>query len=348
MGRLFDGAAIASPAWRNLILTRLFDHHTLPFDWQRLSTCLGHAHGRASLRLSSGDVVPAAGETMILGRSTRIAALLRQARRVAKAGKPVLIRGETGSDPEGLARAIHQDSVRSRGPFVAVRCSEIRTSRLAAALSGPEEGAIAMGLFDGATGGTVFLDGIADLSEDLQTQLSRFLKSVASGRVAAGGAREPDVRVVAASHIDLDRAIADGKFRADLLRALSSCVLQIPPLRERREDIHELAQHFFDRFRVATASKAKGFSGLAVRAMEAHTWPGDVRELMNRVRCALIMAEGEHIAPVDLGLSSPGSPELRMCSTRPRPRPSATRSGRAFSRTVATSPCRLASSGSRA
>ena len=313
----FDAASVACPACRDLILTHLFDHHTLPLDLPRVASCLGHAHGRAALRESDGAVDGMHGDASILGQSTAIVELLRQARRTASTDAPVLICGESGSGKELIAQAVHRHSRRARGPFVAVNCGAIQPSLIQSELFGHEKGAFTgavgekHGLFEEANGGTLFLDEIGDLPLDLQVNLLRFLQEGTVSRVGSTRVLQLDVRVVAATHVDLEKAVAAGRFREDLFYRLNVLPLHVLPLRERREDVKLLANHFFRKFAAEKTPKVKGFSHQALLAMEAHDWPGNVRELINRVRCSMIMAEGKLIMPADLGLTPAKDPALQ-------------------------------------
>jgi DNA-binding NtrC family response regulator len=313
----FDAASVARPACRDLILTHLFDHHTLPVDLPRVLLCLGHASGRASLRATAAAVESPREDAAVLGQSTAIVELLRQVRRTAQAQAPVLIQGESGSGKELIAQAVHQHSVRARGPFVAINCGAIQPGLIQSELFGHEKGAFSgavgekRGLFEAANGGTVFLDEIGDVPLDLQVNLLRFLQEGTISRVGSTQVRSLDVRVVAATNIDLEKAVAEGRFREDLFYRLNVLRLHVAPLRERREDIKLLAHHFFRKFTAEKSPRLKGFSRVALMTMEAHTWPGNVRELINRVRCSMIMAEGKLIMPADLGLEAPTSPELQ-------------------------------------
>ena len=313
----FDAASVARPACRDMILTHLFDHHTLPLDPSRFMACLGHAYGRAALRETAGTAESTRGDAVILGQSPAITELLRQARRIANADAPVLIHGESGSGKELFAQALHQQSQRASGPFVAVNCGAIQPSLIQSELFGHEKGAFTgavsekRGLFEAANGGTVFLDEIGDLPLDLQVNLLRFLQEGTISRVGSTRVRNLDVRVVAATNVDLHKAVVAGRFRQDLFYRLNVLPLHVAPLRERREDIRLLAHHFFRKFSAEKSPKLKGFSRVAMQTMEAHTWPGNVRELINRVRCSMIMSQGKLIMPADLGLDAPKNPELQ-------------------------------------
>ncbi len=310
----FDAASIVKPACRDLIIARLFDHHTFPLDLSRLTSCIGHAHGRAMLRKAEGAADPLRGDAVLVGQSVAIAELLRQTRRTASTDAPVLIRGESGSGKELVAQTVHRCSRRVRGPFVAVNCGTIQPTLIQSELFGHEKGSFTgavaekRGLFEEANGGTLFLDEIGDLPLDLQVNLLRFLQEGTVTPVGSTRVLKLDVRVVAATHVDLDGAVAAGRFREDLYYRLAVLPLHVAPLRERREDIRLLAEHFFRRFSAEKRPRLKGFSHLAILALEAHHWPGNVRELINRVRCSMIMAEGRLIMPADLGLQASRGP----------------------------------------
>ena len=311
---VFDAASVERPPCRDLILDHLFDHHILPLDLPRLAISVGQACGRALLRRSRGDRIEIAREdSAVLGQSRAIVELLRQAKRTANTDAPVLIYGESGSGKELIAQAVHKHSQRAHQPFVAINCGAIQSSLIQSELFGHEKGSFTgaigerRGYFEEANGGTVFLDEIGDLPLDLQVNLLRFLQEGTIHRVGSTRPLHLDVRVVAATHVDLEKAIAAGRFRQDLFYRLNVLPLQVAPLRERREDIRLLADHFFRKFAAEKSPKLRGFSNQALLAMEAHAWPGNVRELINRVRCSMIMARGRLIMPADLGIDGAGN-----------------------------------------
>jgi DNA-binding NtrC family response regulator len=311
----FDVDSLARPCCRDLILAHLFDHHTLPLDMPRVLSCIGHAHGRAALR-----EMPAAEldrlDAGIVGQSPAIVALMRQARRIAGASAPVLIHGESGSGKELFAHAIHVHSSRASGPYVPINCGAIQPALIQSELFGHERGSFTgavtdrRGFFEAADGGTVFLDEIGDLPLDLQVNLLRFLQEGTITRVGSTRELRLDVRIVAATNVDLEKAVAEGRFRQDLYYRLNVLPLHVVPLRERREDVRLLAEHVFRTFSSEKRPSLKGFSRSAIQAMEAYAWPGNVRELINRVRAAMITAERNLIMPADLGLKLPEDPQL--------------------------------------
>jgi len=160
-------------------------------------------------------------------------------------------------------------------------------------------------LIEAASGGTIFFDEIGDLSLDLQINLLRFLQEKTINRVGSTKSIQVDARVMAATHVNLEKAVAEGRFREDLFYRLNVVQLKVPSLKERQGDIAVLAAHFFQQFSVEKAAQLKGFSRRAMLALDEHHWPGNVRELINRVRSAMVMAEGSLISPADLGLEEP-------------------------------------------
>ncbi|HET8700129.1 MAG TPA: sigma-54 dependent transcriptional regulator, partial [Nitrococcus sp.] len=249
------------------------------------------------------------GECGMVGASLAMQALFRSIRKMAPADAPVLIQGESGTGKELAAAAIHELSQRAKGPFIVVNCGALPSGLIQSELFGHERGAFTgadrrkIGRIEAAHGGTIFLDEIGDLPFKMQVNLLRFLQEQTIERV---GGREPikvDARVIAATHIDLEKAVRDqGRFREDLYFRLNVLRLHIPPLRDREDDIELLAWFFFNRFAAEGSPLLKGFSRQALEAMKQHSWPGNVRELINRVRRALLLCDKRLITPVDLGL----------------------------------------------
>jgi DNA-binding NtrC family response regulator len=308
----FRAEALAAPGWRELVADYLCDHHTLPLDTRRLAATLGHVHGHALLR----GPRPRAGAapSALIGSCEAMQRLRSQVQRVAKVDAPVLIWGESGSGKELTAQAIHRQSLRASGPLVPINCGAIAPNLIHSELFGYERGAFTgaardkAGLIESANGGTLFLDEIGDLPKDLQANLLRFLQDKTIIRLGATRALPVDVRVISASHVNLQQAVARGDFREDLYYRLSVLPVSVPALRERREDLVELAEHFFQQYWADKSPHLKGFSSRAFAAIAAHDWPGNVRELINRVRRALVMADGKWIEPDDLDLAMPSPP----------------------------------------
>ncbi len=301
-------AQLGSPQWRELICNYLADFHTRPIDPQRLAHTLGHAHGLALLRARPAAPAPDGRRDLLAGRSQAMLTLKAQIAKVAAVDAPVLIWGESGSGKELTAQAIHAGSPRARAPFVPVNCGAMPPALIQSELFGYARGAFTgavrdkAGLIETAAGGTLFLDEIADLPRDLQSNLLRFLQEKTIYRVGATRSIEVDARIIAASHVNLQQAVAGGSFREDLFYRLNVLPLTVPPLRARKDDLPLLAEHFFRHYRSDRAARLQGFSAAALRAIARHDWPGNVRELQGRIRRAMVMADGRLISPGDLGL----------------------------------------------
>jgi DNA-binding NtrC family response regulator len=292
---------------RQLICNSFYDYHTLPADPERLGTTLGRAFGIRALRQKELPCKPVQENDMD-GSSPAIVAAFRSIRKVALSDTSVLITGETGTGKERAARVIHARSNRAYGPFIAVNCAALPKELIQSELFGHEKGAFtgahqrSIGKIETAAGGTLFLDEIGDLPLELQVNLLRFLQDRVIERVG-GHARIPvDVRVIAATHIDLEKTVKKGHFREDLLYRLNVVRIAMPPLREREGDVELLARFFFHQLTRRTRSSVKGISIAAIQSLNAHDWPGNVRELINRIEGAVAMCDGPIICPEDLGL----------------------------------------------
>jgi len=248
----------------------------------------------------------------VVGHSPAIAAAVASLHKFAPVDLPVLITGETGTGKEVAAAALHRASARRDGPFVPINCGALPPSLVQSELFGHERGAFTgaatrrIGHIESAAGGTVFLDEVGDLPLEAQTNLLRFLQEGSLERVGSSQPITIDARVVAATHVDLEAAVARGSFREDLYYRLNVLRLRMPPLRERGDDVELLAQHFLDQFRERHGSRARGFGAAARRAMRGFAWPGNVRELLNRVQRAAVVAEDALIHPADLDLPPDG------------------------------------------
>lgn len=243
----------------------------------------------------------------IVGTHPKMHRVFKDIRKLADTDAPVLIMGESGVGKELAASAIHQVSGRARGPFVAVNCGAIPANLIQSVLFGYEKGAFTgahrrnIGHIEAANGGTIFLDEIGDLSLELQVNLLRFLQEKAIERLGSTETIRANARVISATHRNLRREVEEGRFREDLFYRLNVLSLEIPPLRERKDDIEALAHFYFQKLRKQSKSQVRGFSPQALKAMTAYPWPGNVRELINRVQRAVVMCEGQVISPVDLG-----------------------------------------------
>ena len=301
--------ALERSDYRNLIGQGFFDFHTLPPDYPLLSALLGHAYGMARLK----DVVrpphPLNKDDQIIGMSSSMSKALERIQKIASADAPVLIWGESGTGKELVARAIHKQSRRSSQPFIAVNCGALPANLIQTELFGYERGAFTganqrkLGRIETANGGTLFLDEIGDLPMELQANLLRFLEEHTIERVGGHKPFHVDARIVAATHVNLEKAVAEQRFREDLYYRLNVLGLTLPPLRERAEDIELLAQHYFNQFASERNLPVKGFSRQAIEAMKQYSWPGNIRELINRVRQAMVMCERRLITPSELGLA---------------------------------------------
>ncbi len=249
----------------------------------------------------------------LLGESTSMLAMRATLRKFAPVNLPVLITGETGTGKEVAAHALHRLSERSDRPFNAINCGAIPATLVQSELFGHERGAFTgatsrrQGLFETAHTGTVFLDEVGDLPLDAQTSLLRVLQEGTIERVGSNQPINVDVRILAATHVDLEQAVARGQFRSDLYYRLNVLRLVIPPLRKREGDIELLAGHFLQAFRARHPIRARGYTAAARHAMAHFSWPGNVRELLNRVQRAAITAEGELISCADLELTATGA-----------------------------------------
>jgi two-component system NtrC family response regulator len=244
----------------------------------------------------------------MLGRCPQMQRVFAVIRKVACTDLPVLIAGESGTGKELVAAAIHRQSVRKGGPFVPINCGAIPETLLESELFGHEKGAYTgahvqrKGQIELAEGGTLFLDEVGELSQPLQVKLLRFLQDQRFVRVGGREEMSVDTRVVAATNSDLKQAMQTGQFREDLYYRLGVVVISLPPLRERGEDLLGLAASLLARYATEYHKQISGFTPQALRCIEAHPWPGNVRELENRIKRAVVMAEGSRLTAEDLEL----------------------------------------------
>jgi Nif-specific regulatory protein len=249
-------------------------------------------------------------ESELVGKSKAIKEIESQISRVAGTNATCLIRGESGSGKELVARAVHFSSPRRDGPFVCLNCAALTETLLESELFGHEKGAFTgatdkkIGKFEAADGGTIFLDEIGEMSIGTQAKLLRILEGHPFERVGGGTPIRVDVRVVSATNQPLEKALKEGTFRRDLFYRLQVVEIRVPPLRERKEDINLLARHFFNRFIRETGRKIRDFTPEALRKMEEYNWPGNVRELRNVVERAVALGTGPMLDAPDIWLSS--------------------------------------------
>jgi DNA-binding NtrC family response regulator len=318
-------------AWIGLTGSRTPAHepvvrHALPQALEIIDGASSFSALRQALMRVPGDA-PHPVDTrpsVLTGDSPAIRSLSQNIRKFAPVELPLLITGETGTGKEMAARALHQLSARHQQPFAAINCGALPANLVQSELFGHERGSFTgatarrIGHFESADGGTVFLDEIGDLPLDAQTNLLRVLQEGTIERIGSCQSIKVDVRVLAATHVDLEKAVAQGRFREDLFYRLNVLRLRMPPLRERNGDIELLAQYFLDAFRESYGTRARAFSTAARKAMNAFPWPGNVRELMNRVQRAAVIADDALITPEDLELSAelPGSDRDSLGSAR--------------------------------
>jgi DNA-binding NtrC family response regulator len=242
----------------------------------------------------------------LLGRSEAMQEVFRTIRRVAASRVTVLVRGESGTGKELVARAIHQLGPRREGPFVAVNCAGIPDTLIESELFGHERGAFTdarerrIGRFEAASGGTLFLDEIGELAPPVQAKLLRALQERRIDRVGGSEPVEVDARVVAATHRDLEKDVDAGRFRADLYYRINVVALELPPLRERREDIRLLAAHFLARARAEAGHGPTRIAPRALAALERFPWPGNARELANAIERAVALSDRDVVELEDL------------------------------------------------
>jgi len=244
----------------------------------------------------------------IVGQSKRMREIYDAVQQVSHSRATVLLRGESGTGKELIARAIHHNSPRADGPFIKINCAALPQTLLESELFGHEKGAftgataVKKGRFELADGGSLFLDEIGDLPPDLQVKLLRVLQERSFERVGGTRTIDVDVRIIAATHQDLESLMAQGKFREDLYYRLNVVPVLLPPLRERREDIPLLTEHFLAKYNRENSRKVR-ITGRALQQMLNHHWPGNVRELENSIERLVIMSRRRLVLPEDLLLS---------------------------------------------
>lgn len=296
-----------------------------PGDFDDLGNLVGHAARVGSLQRKnsaadqdSSSQSAVSVEHEMVGSTQSMWALFKTIRKVAAVDTPVFISGESGTGKELTAQAIHERSSRGQRSFHAINCGALPEHLIQTELFGHEKGAFTgaaqrkIGRIEAANGGTLLLDEIGDLPLGLQVNLLRFLETRRIQRV--GGLEEipVDVRILAATHINLEQAVAEGRFREDLYHRLNVLQVEVPPLREHAEDIEILARYFFNRFCDEKPSQLQGFSREALLVMRQYHWPGNIRELINRVRRAMVMCENRLIQPEDLGIERRHLPRCVM------------------------------------
>ena len=288
-----------------------YDFLAKPFEPEVLNLCVERAFRMHELQAENKRLQALQASDAIAGLITRDPQMLRVCRtieKVANTNASVMLLGESGTGKEVLARGLHQQSNRSNGSFVAINCAAIPENLLESELFGYEKGAFTgaakttPGKIETAHGGTLMLDEIGDMPMPLQAKLLRFLQERVVERVGGRQGIAVDVRVVCATHQNLAQCIKDGRFREDLYYRLAEIVVEIPPLRQRVGDAALLAHAFARRF-AQEHGRSLILADDALRAIEAHPWPGNIRELENRIKRATIMADGSQITALDVGFT---------------------------------------------
>ena len=304
----------------------VFTYLTKPFDGKGLLDKIAEALSLSAPVNPAQQGSPQAWQTRIISRSSRMAEALAEARMVANSDASVLLRGESGTGKELLAQAIHQASARAGKPFIAVNCGAIPEALLESELFGHVKGAFTdavsshKGLFQAADGGTLLLDEIGDMPPALQVKLLRVLQEHEVRPVGASQSIPVDVRIISATHRDLDAAMAAGEFRDDLYYRLNVVTLTLPPLSERREDIPLLANHFLVTLAAKYDKRLSSFAPEALKALTTAAWPGNVRQLYNVVEqvCALSTTPLVPLALVQRALRSPSIQVLTFAEAKQR------------------------------
>ena len=286
-----------------------YDFYQKPIDSDTIKLLVNRALNLAKLEHENSILSKIrTGMSRIVGNSEAIQTVVKKAENIAATDISTLLLGESGTGKEVFARSIHEHSPRKDKPFVAINCASIPENLLESELFGYEKGAFTgankttLGKIETAQGGTLFLDEIGDMPIGLQAKMLRFLQERVIERVGGRAEIPVDIRVICATHRDLQAMVADETFREDLYYRVGEIPILIPPLRDRDQDIILLARTFLKMYREEFNAKAKSFSEPAIQAMLAHKWPGNIREMQNKLKSAVIMAEGSVIQPDDLGL----------------------------------------------
>ena len=291
-----------------------YDYLVKPFDPEELSIMMQKIVSQQTLVRENAVLRQALKQEYkfrdLLSKSPAMQSVFELAKTAARSSSTILVLGESGTGKEVLSRAIHAESPRVGGPFVAVSCAALTETLLESELFGHERGSFTgatarrKGKFEAADGGTLFLDEVGDIGPKLQLDLLRVLEERKLHRVGGNEEIEVDVRIIAATNRDLRKAALEGKFREDLYYRLNVIPIVVPPLRQRREDVPLLVEHFTELLAVEMKKRVDGVSAEAMTALMAHDWPGNVRELRNVLERGAVVATGPVIQLADLGLPS--------------------------------------------
>jgi DNA-binding NtrC family response regulator len=291
-----------------------YDYLVKPFDPEELSIMMQKIVSQQTLVRENAVLRQALKQEYkfrdLLSKSPAMQSVFELAKTAARSSSTILVLGESGTGKEVLSRAIHAESPRVGGPFVAVSCAALTETLLESELFGHERGSFTgatarrKGKFEAADGGTLFLDEVGDIGPKLQLDLLRVLEERKLHRVGGNEEIEVDVRIIAATNRDLRKAALEGKFREDLYYRLNVIPIVVPPLRQRREDVPLLVEHFTELLAVEMKKRVDGVSAEAMTALMAHDWPGNVRELRNVLERGAVVATGPVIQLADLGMPS--------------------------------------------
>lgn len=286
-----------------------YDFYQKPIDSDTIQILVSRAINLFDLELENRHLAELAPSMdRIIGQSEGILAASRKAERIAQTDISTLLLGESGTGKEVFARSIHEHSLRKDKAFVAINCASIPENLLESELFGYEKGAFTgankttPGKIETAQDGTLFLDEIGDMPIGLQAKMLRFLQERVIERVGGRNEIPVNIRVICATHRDIPAMVAEQTFREDLYYRVGEISILIPPLRDRDNDVVLLAKTFLGQYNEEFKTKIKGFSEAAIKAMKQHKWPGNIRELQNKLKSAVIMAEGSHIQAEDLSL----------------------------------------------
>jgi DNA-binding NtrC family response regulator len=299
-----------------------YDFITKPFDTDHLCVLISRALENRRLvaenTLLRQELLAGHGLSDIIGQNNKMVEISNLIQKVAKSDATVLLQGESGTGKELFARAIHSLSLRKDRPYIAINCAAIPHELLENELFGSEKGAFTgahmrkMGKFEIANSGTVFLDEIGDMGIALQAKLLRVLQQKNFERLGGTKPIEVDVRVIAATNMDLNEQIKAKRFREDLYYRLSVFPITIPPLRERRDDVRRLAEYFTEKYCREMKKVTKSLSKDGINLLEKYHWPGNVRELENTIERAVILAEGKKITPDHLAIRLQRTDEIQL------------------------------------
>ena len=297
---------------KNAMKKGAYDYLTKPLDFDEVKIVIARATEHTRLKKENEYLKGRLGERFdrqnIIGQGAAMVKLLDTVSQVASTEATILITGESGTGKEMIANAIHYNSQRVEAPFIKINCAALTETLLESELFGHEKGAFTgadrkrEGKFRQAEGGSLFLDEVSEMSQAMQVKLLRVLQEREITRVGGAEVIKIDVRVIAASNKDLKKQIQSGRFREDLFYRLNVVNLFVPPLRERREDIPLLTQHFLNLFAEKNSKSIKGFTPQAMEKLLKYAWPGNVRELMNAVERAVVLSRGDFLDADELAL----------------------------------------------